>query len=192
MKETNDQELAQLLYQCGASNQRALESLYKKTSSALYGYAFNILGCEALSNEVLQDSFVQIWQKSVNYDAHKGKPTSWIYTIVRNRAIDKLRVERRHLRFGDAEKTTIDAENILGTSQPERDVANFQSMETFNKHFAKLPPNQQLSIRLAYMHGHSRQELAEILDANINTVKSWINRGLGCLEKRCDWALLDY
>ncbi|MFT6269619.1 MAG: RNA polymerase sigma-70 factor (ECF subfamily) [Alphaproteobacteria bacterium] len=84
-----------LIEACSLGDNFALETSYKKFAPLLHRYAFNILRNEALSNEVLQDSFIQIWKQSHSYRVEQGKPLTWLRTIVRNKAIDMLRAEKK-------------------------------------------------------------------------------------------------
>lgn len=176
--DTADHELVTLLGRCGTGNEKALEALYRRLSPFLNRYAFGIVRCEALSSEVLQESFIQIWENSAQYCEQRGKPLSWMCAIVRNRAIDKIRVEKKHQRFSHSDKEFVDVDQLPGKMQPELELVQKQTMHTFNRHLAELPVNVQRSITLAYLHGYSRKELAELLDTNVNTVKSWLHRGM--------------
>jgi RNA polymerase sigma-70 factor (ECF subfamily) len=176
--DTADQQLMTLLSHCGSGNEKALEVIYRRLSPFLNRYAFAIVRCEALSSEVMQESFIQIWENSAQYCEQRGKPLTWICTIVRNRAIDKIRVEKKHQRFSHSEKEFVDVEQLPGKRQPELELVHKQSMLTFNRHLAELPENVQRCITLAYLHGYSRKELAVLLGTNVNTVKSWLHRGM--------------
>lgn len=187
--EKSDEELSTLIDRCATGDGYALEVLYKRLSPYLNGYAYNIVRCEALSNEVLQDSFVQIWQHSARYCHRRGAPLTWICAIVRNRAIDKLRAETKHLRFSHTDTEVLDvdqlsdADQLSGVAHPENEAARQQSSLLLNQFLSELSLNEQRSINLAYMQGCSRTEIADVLDANVNTVKSWLRRGLKHLQR---------
>jgi RNA polymerase sigma-70 factor (ECF subfamily) len=184
---SND-ELAFLLQECSENNKAALEQLYKKVAPTLNRYAMGILRCEALSNEVLQDSMLQIWEKAEVFDAARGNPMSWMHAIVRNRAIDKIRTENKHLR-NYSEEQRMFAEHVPALAfQPETELSQDQLMSSLNHHFASLPKDQRLSLYLTYFYDLSRSELADALDTNINTIKSWLRRGLKSLKQHEDMA----
>ncbi len=180
--ETSNEELSILITRCASGSEFALEALYKRLSPYLNSYAYGIVRCEALSNEVLQDSFIQIWQNASRYSKRRGAPLTWMCAIVRNRAIDKLRVENKHLRFCYSDKDIVDVDSLPGVGQPELEAAQQQSKLIFNRYLTELPLNEQHSINLAYLQGYSRDELAGVLDANVNTVKSWLRRGMKHLQ----------
>ena len=183
MMKTTNEELISLLKQCGARNENALEILYKALSPFLNSYALRFVRCEALSNEVLQDSFVQIWENASCYCLERGKPLTWICSIVRHRAIDKLRAEKKHLRFSNPSQVRIEVDEIAGNSQPELEAVIEQSRLILHHQITELSANEQLSIKLAYLHDVSRTELAATLNTNVNTVKSWLHRGVKHLQQ---------
>lgn len=180
----NDDELTELLRSCALDDKNSLSSLYNCVSTNLNSYAFRYVRCEALSNEVLQDSFIQIWQSAGNYDAKRCKPITWMRMIVRSRAIDKLRAENKH----PESFTDVD---LISHRQPERELIQAQLKQQLRKNIANLPKNMQTSITYTYFHGFSRNELAVSLDTNINTVKSWLRRSLVNLQAHEDTEPLD-
>jgi len=179
----SNNELIFLLKECSKNNKVALEELYVKVIPTLKRYAMGILRCEALSNEVLQDSMLQIWEKADVFEAARGNPMSWMHAIVRNRAIDKIRTENKHLRhYNDEER--LFAEHVASDDfQPETELSREQLIDFLNHHFASLPNDQKLSISLTYFYDLTRTELAEALDTNINTIKSWLHRGIKSLKQ---------
>ena len=94
--QSNDQELIDLLARCQMKDQRAIKVLYDRLAPHLNGVAYRIVQSDELSNEVLQEAFVQIWQNAGSYEFKRSKPLTWITSIVRYRAIDKLQQEQRH------------------------------------------------------------------------------------------------
>lgn len=184
MKSNNlsDLEIIDLLSECSKHNRLALEKLYKRVFPILERYAMSILRCEALSNEVLQESMLQIWQKAHVFDPARGNPMGWMYTIVRNRAVDKIRIENKHLRNCNEEERLLPEQLASDALQPEDELSRDQLLAFFNHHFANLPSDQRLSIYLAYYYDLTRTELAEALGTNINTIKSWLHRGIKSLK----------
>lgn len=180
----DNEELMDLLARCALRDQKALESLYQKTAGYLNAVAYRVLGSTDSSNDVLQESFVQIWNNAASYTPNQGKPTTWLTSIVRYRAIDKLRHEKRH-----QNRPSHDEENDILLSTPDNDTQEeVYSRFRLNKQLRHCLDNMNIkfkqSIELAYLYGYSREELAETLDTNINTVKSWLKRG-GAKLKTC-------
>lgn len=181
--EVCDDEVALLISRCALRDQLALKTLYQKAAPLLNSIAFRLLRSEALSNEVLQDSFVQIWNNAGSYRRDQGKPMTWMSSIVRYRAIDKLKAEAKHNRRPDYEEELREIEQAFSGDEPEKDVSQQQSRALIDECLATLERKVRCCITLAYLQGYSREELADSLGANINTVKSWLHRGSERLKK---------
>jgi len=136
------------------------------------------------AEEVVQESFVNIWNQITEYSSARSAQLTWITAIVRNCALDWLR--RPNLERGDedydllVEAVADDAPGpdvILGASRDARALAEC---------LKQLTGNQRQTIILAYSHGLSHGELAQHLKQPLGTVKTWIRRGLdrlkGCMD----------
>lgn len=178
--------LEHLLARCALKDQSALRLLYDKTSSYLNAVAYRLLGSADKSDEVLQDAYIQIWQKADTYSSAKAAPLTWMASIVRYRAIDYLRSEKRHQNRVHQE---IEEEVLLTTPAPQNEEGRYElfrlnkqlraCLEEMNETFRKC-------LELAYLQGYSREELAQELDAKVNTVKSWLRRGSSSLKQCMD------
>src|SRR5436190_16145133 len=98
--------LGALLSRCALRDERAFADLYRYTSPKLFGVALRILRREDWAEEVLQESFVNIWNHAVAYAAAKSQPMTWMTSIVRNRSLDWLRRSRH-------EDTNVDYDLIV-------------------------------------------------------------------------------
>ena len=87
-------QLRQLLAQCSLGDRRAFETLYRSVGPRLHGVALRFMGRTDLAEEVLQESFVRIWNNASRYEAHLSAPMTWMINITRNQAIDQLRKHR--------------------------------------------------------------------------------------------------
>ena len=176
--------IAALMARCALRDQRAFHDLYRHTSAKLYGVALRIVRRDDWAEEVLQESFVNIWNHITEYSSARSAPLTWMTAIVRNRALDWLR--RPNLERGDedydllVEAVADDAPGpdvILGASRDARALAEC---------LKQLTGNQRQTIILAYSHGLSHGELAQHLKQPLGTVKTWIRRGLdrlkGCMD----------
>ncbi|MBX2858498.1 MAG: sigma-70 family RNA polymerase sigma factor [Cellvibrionaceae bacterium] len=177
MQKNKDEELADLLARCAMGDQRALKQLYDKTSPFLNGVAYRILRSDDLSNEVLQEAFVQIWQNAGSYREHLAKPLTWMTSIVRYRALDLLQSEKRHRNREDYEQEEKVLSNLESNQAPESDYAHAQLQQQLHECLGKMNDNVRQSIELAYLKGYSREEIAEHFGTKVNTVKSWLHRG---------------
>ena len=176
--------IADLMARSALRDQRAFRDLYRHTSAKLYAVALRIVRREDWAEEVLQESFVNIWNHIAEYSAARSAPLTWMTAIVRNRALDWLR--RPNLERGDedydllVEAVADDAPGpdvVLGASRDARALAEC---------LKQLTGNQRQTIILAYSHGLSHGELAQHLKQPLGTVKTWIRRGLdrlkGCMD----------
>ena len=177
-----DKNLIFLLKNCSEGDKVSLEELYIKVAPILNCYALKIVRSIEMSNEVLQD-IIQIWIKAATYNPERGKPMSWMFAIVRNRAFDKVRMEKKHFVNCNKESETLLAEYALDVEfNPETELSRAQTMDYINRYIDNLPPSHRISIYLTYVYGYSLVELSEILDTNINTIKSWLRRGIRSLK----------
>ena len=168
--------IGELIARCVQRDQRAFAELYRHTSAKLYGVALRILRREDWAEEVLQESFVNIWNHVGDYMAAKSAPMTWMTAIVRNRALDWLR--RPNLEQGGEDYDLL-IETIAGDSpDPETSLGSTRDAIALAECLRQLPANQRQSIMLAYMHGLSHGELAQHLREPLGTVKTRIRRGL--------------
>jgi RNA polymerase sigma-70 factor (ECF subfamily) len=134
------------------------------------------------TEDVMQEVLVQLWNKAHLYEPRKGKPLTWLTTMARNRAIDRIRSKQRRSRLnGDFE------EESKGV-QPEFDDSGHELLETKERDtilmraVSKLNPDQREAIELAYFSGLTQAEVAERLHEPLGTVKARIRRGVNRLE----------
>lgn len=186
--EPKDEELVTLIARCAINDQSALQLLVTRLSPYLNAVAFRILKSEDLSNDVLQEAFLQIWTNAASYRADKSKPLTWITSIVRYRALDRLDREKKHQDRVQANEDEDPFDRIEGEENPESDVQGEQERSLIESCMEGLNEKVGLAIKLAYIEGYSRDEIAEQFQTNANTVKSWLRRGAErlkqCLEAK--------
>jgi RNA polymerase sigma-70 factor (ECF subfamily) len=178
--------LMQLLARTALADQRAFAELYRLASPHLYAVALRILRESAAAEEVLQESFVNVWHHAGSYVAGKSQPLTWLTSIVRNRCLDQLR--RR-----EVDTITMDDEEHAMTIADEGPTPLELLLAGADAHAVKdcverLEAGQQQAIALAFYHGLSHSELARHLAQPLGTVKSWVRRGLERLRICLDGA----
>ena len=180
---TQDDELISLIGRCALRDQTALKALFEAIGPYLNAVAYRILRSDEAAADALQEAFLQIWNNAGSYRPHLAKPRTWLASIVRYRALDKLDSEQRHQQkfksFGYDEAI----EAIPGNHSPEADVQNSQLNFHIHRCLTTLGDNIKRSIELAYLHGQSREEIAQTFSTNVNTVKSWLHRGAERLKQ---------
>jgi RNA polymerase sigma-70 factor (ECF subfamily) len=180
--------LAELMARSALKDQRAFAELYRHTAAKLYGVALRILRRQDWAEEVLQESFVNIWNHLGEYSATRSAPLTWMTAIVRNRALDWVR--RPNLeRGGEDYELLLEATPDEGGG-PELALADSRDARALARCLDQLPASQRQSITLAYVNGLSHAELAQHMREPLGTVKTWIRRGLerlkGCLDGQTD------
>ncbi|WP_339539338.1 sigma-70 family RNA polymerase sigma factor [Pseudomonas sp. RA_15y_Pfl2_54] len=172
-------QLRQLLAQCSLGDRRAFETLYRSVGPRLHGVALRFMGRSDLAEEVLQESFVRIWNNASRYEAHLSAPMTWMINITRNQAIDQLR-KHRDRPLSDVEQDALADESPSAHDQ----LSSAREAHALNRCLDSLDGMQRQSISVAYFQGLSCTELAEHLATPLGTVKSWIRRGMERL-RRC-------
>ncbi len=171
--------LAGLLSRSALKDQAAFAELYRRASAKLFGVALRIVRRRDWAEDVLQESFVNIWHHASDYTASKSAPMTWMTSIVRNRCLDWLRRPREETPEafeGMLEGTADDAPGPLARLAQRSDATRLARC------LEALDPSQRQSITLAFFHGLSHSELAQHLRAPLGTVKTWVRRGLERLK----------
>lgn len=181
--------LADLLARTALADQQAFAELYRQTSSHLYAVALRILRESGAAEEVLQESFVNIWHHAGSYVAAKSQPLTWLTSIVRNRCLDQLR--RREVdtvTLDDEEQGMMFADDRPNPMELLLSGADALAVKTCVE---GLEAGQKQAIALAFYQGLSHSELALHLREPLGTVKSWVRRGLERLKACLDGAGLE-
>ena len=170
--------LESLLSRTALGDRNAFAELYRATSSKLFAVSLRIVRERPLAEEVLQDSFVNIWRRSSDYAAARSAPLTWMTAIVRNRSLD---IVRRSREAPDVEGEL--AANLVDESAaPARDAEAREQAHTIRQCLDELDPEQRQTIALAFFHGLTHSELASHLRKPLGTVKTHVRRGLAKLR----------
>ena len=132
-----------LLTRAAKGESAAVLALYDRHASALLALAIRVLGNRDEAEEVLQDSFVKIWQEAASYDANRAGFRAWACTIVRNRSLDVLR------RRGTAARTAVSAETPEAVPGPDATATETESAKRVRAAIAELPDAQRNALELA-------------------------------------------
>ncbi len=166
----NDEELVRLLQ---AGRIKGLSVLYDRYSSPLYGVIYRILRNHEVSEEILQDTFMKIWQQSQSYDPEKGKFLNWIVNIARNTAIDRVRLKRFNRKNAPLEQ--VGRQMIENPVNPE--TIGLKEI------VSQLSEEQRSIIDLIYYQGFTQSETADELGLPLGTVKTRLYRAINKLSK---------
>ncbi len=169
-----------LLERLAGGDQSALAALYDATSRLVYGLALRILGDPADAEEVTLDVYTQAWRQVGRYDASRGDALTWLLTLTRSRAIDRLRS-----RAGSRKREqALDTAAELATSEPDPESrsAFAERARRVRSALAVLSPEQRQVIELAYFEGLTHVEIAERIRQPLGTAKSRIRLGMAKLR----------
>lgn len=170
---TTISDVENMIVRAGIGDRDAFNSLYDATSAKLFGVCLRILNNRAEAEDALQDAFVRIWQKADSYAANGYSPMTWLITLTRNLAIDKLRARKAPAR-------DIDDVPDLRDSGPTPEDAALASSERaqIDTCLDDLEADRSEAVRGAYLEGESYQELADRFGVPLNTMRTWLRRSL--------------
>ncbi len=166
------------LRRSASGDRAALRTLYQNEAPRMLGVALRILRRRALAEEAVHDTFVQVWQRAGRFDPARGSGQTFLYAILRNRALNILRSEAR-TDLTDALDEDVPSEE----EGPEQVVARLSEIGALRRCLDRLDPRRRSAIVLAYAHGLSHGELAGRLGLPLGTVKSWLRRSLLTLRE---------
>ena len=172
--QADDAQLTAALTRCAGGDRSALRVIYDMEAPRMIGVAFRILRRRDLAEEAVHDAFMRIWRGAKSFDPGKGESRSWIYAVLRNRALTILRDETKFPVSDDDEWPEASAETSL---------AQLPEASALRRCLEQLDLRRRTAVVLAYAHGFSHGELAGKLGVPLGTAKSWTRRGLLSLQE---------
>lgn len=168
-------DLEDMLSRVALADRDAFDALYHATSAKLYAVCLSVLKDRPEAEESLQEVYVKIWQNAGRYAQNGLSPMTWLITIARNRAIDRLRARKSRPATSPAE----DAAAIpSGQPGPEAAAIRAEERKLLDKCLAQLDSPQASAVRAVYLEGITYADLAEREGRPLNTVRSWLRRSL--------------
>ncbi|TGN40658.1 sigma-70 family RNA polymerase sigma factor [Marinobacter confluentis] len=177
---TSTAGISKLIARVAQADRAAFSSLYQATAPKLLGVVLRILNNRAWAEEVIQDAYLKVWQKAGQFDEDKSSPITWMVSIARNSAIDELRKHPTGRTVNDDQLDQVPG----GQTTAQQQVEDQQSVNQLNHCIDQLEKERQDMVRLAYLNGWSRDDLAGQFGQPVNTVKTWLRRALQDI-KRC-------
>ena len=165
----------ELMNRIKAKDTVAFGQLYDQYKSLLYGMIVSIVKGREEAEDVLQEVFLRIWEKAHLFDADRGHVYSWIVTLTRNQAIDRIRSKGYQTQPKDGESPAILQETNF---DPLETTIFSDRSELVKKALNEIPAEQQEVIRIAYYRGMSQPEIAEHLNLPLGTVKTRTRLGM--------------
>jgi RNA polymerase sigma-70 factor (ECF subfamily) len=177
----SDDPIADLLQSVAAQDRAAFRQLYSEAGSKLMGVLIRMLGTRAEAEDALQEVFTRVWLRAGRYDATKGRGMTWLITLSRNHAIDRLRARPDHVSDDLALEAAADPSPRAETRMMAQGEAR-----RIGDCFETLEPDRALALRGAYLDGQSYLDLANRFDVPLNTMRTWLRRSLQKLRECMD------
>ncbi len=176
--------LARALTRAGTGDRAAFAEVYRRTSAKLFGICLRISPDRQAAEDVMQEVYAIIWRRAGGFDAGRASPITWLATIARNRAIDRLRASRR----AGLTRPIEDASDIADTrADAFAQLVARQDAGRLSACLDELDERVGGAIRRAFWGGATYAELAERASVPLGTMKSWVRRALlrlrDCLER---------
>ena len=186
---------AALVHRMVEGFESALEDLYDRYAQGIFAMAYRLTSDRGVAEEVVQETFLALWNRAESYDSNAGSLAAWLHTIARNRAIDRLRAAGRRptiIAMASSSGSEEDAAaaldrlvaggNVVAGSRPapapEDAVEAVARREAIRDAVATMPDQERTVILLAYQDDLSQSEIAERLGWPLGTVKTRTRRAL--------------
>jgi RNA polymerase sigma-70 factor (ECF subfamily) len=174
--------ISDLIGRVSLGDRAAFSALYDRTSAKLFGVSLRILRERSQAQDALQETYVKVWRNASLFSGMGQSPMSWLIAIARNQAIDMLRARGRPAADLDEAATVEDA-----APDPEQAALAGDEARRLALCLGELPAERAGALRAAYMEGYSYEELASRYKVPLNTMRTWLRRGLiglrECLER---------
>ncbi len=167
-----EKHIVELLHE---GNDKAISLLYEHYGDTLYGVAFKVVRNEEIAQDVLQESFVKIWNKSHTYDPAKAKLFTWLFRITRNTAIDKI----RSLSNKTDKEIQLDVSDVYNVGKEEIQP----ELIDMKKQLDRVEAKYRIVLEALFFEGMTQQEASEELGIPLGTIKSRLKIGLRELKK---------
>jgi RNA polymerase sigma-70 factor, ECF subfamily len=164
----------ELLHAIARRDEQALASLYDRYRVILFGLTVRILNSREEAEDVLQEVLLQVWRRASDFDEQRGRPFTWLVTLARSRAIDRLRLLGARHRLA----TSAAQEASEEVSDAALDAFKSEQREIVKRALAELPEEQRRTLILAYFEGLTQSEIATRLDTPLGTIKTRMRSGM--------------
>jgi RNA polymerase sigma-70 factor, ECF subfamily len=164
-----------LMNRIAQRDQGAMAELYQHYGHLVYGLAFRILQTRELAEEITQDTFLTVWNHPERWSPARGMLSSWLLTVSRYKAIDRIRREQRR---PDMQASPLNEELVYSEALPQPDDTRFEEGRLIRTFLSQLPPEQRQVIELAFFQGMTHTTMAQLLNIPLGTVKTRLRLGL--------------
>jgi len=177
---TTEMDDAEIMDAMVRRDPEALSVLYRQYGHVLKAVIMKVLHDDAEADDVLQEVLLQVWDRALTYSSEKGRLLSWLSTVARRRAIDRVRQACAYRRATDRYELETKHPNWeAGETRPvELEAQQDDVRELIDRQLDLLPDRQREAVTLAYLEGHSQREIASLTNTPLGTVKTRIELGL--------------
>ena len=179
--ELDDGALAALVQRVVGRDEKALEALYDATSARVHGLVWRIVQRAALAEEVVEDTYWQVWRQAPRFDGARGRPMTWLLAMARSRAIDALRRDER-FRHEELAEDGPAADGAAASPPPDLLDAT-RNAAALHAALSALEPKARQLVALAFFRGLTHEEIAEREAMPLGSVKSLIRRSLQAMRR---------
>ena len=177
MDPAEDQYNAELLRRIALGDEAAFAALYDRFSPVLYGLALRMMNDASEAEDVVQEGFAYVWRRAGAFDSSRSSAFAWAVMIVRNKAIDKLRVRLRGERLRDRVNTFPEQFTDRDEQSAQEPLFRERRTEVLSA-LSEMPGEQRQALELAFFSGLTHEQIAAQLGAPLGTIKARIRRGL--------------
>jgi RNA polymerase sigma-70 factor, ECF subfamily len=170
----------QLAERIAAGDAAALRAAYDEHAGRVLALALRIVRSKEEAEDVVQDTFLEVWRRAADYDASRGELAAWIMSMARSRSIDRVRRARVRQRHAQ------NSEPVVPGQTPADQAAASEDGETIRGVLLTLPNEQRLALELAYFEGLTQQQIAERTGTPLGTVKTRLRLALEKLSSQLE------
>ena len=171
-------DIENLIARVALGDRAAFSTLYDLTSAKLFGVALRVLNNRANAEDVLQETYMKVWRHAGRYMSNGMSPMTWLITIARNTAIDRLRAGRDTADLDDLADRLADS-----GPTPEQSAVAAGEAARITACLDQLEADRSQAVRGAYLQGLSYADLAQKFNVPLNTMRTWLRRSLISLRE---------
>jgi RNA polymerase sigma-70 factor (ECF subfamily) len=185
-------EAADLMARIVERDEKALDQLYERFSGALYAVILRIVKSREDADEILCEIFLQVWNKAATYDLARGATYTWLISMARNRAIDRIRSKGYKNSKQDADEPgELERLENPSSESPLEAVLLSERASAVREALRGISPEQREVLEIAYFEGYTQSQIAERLRMPLGTVKTRMRDGMKALQSllkgRIEW-----
>lgn len=187
----SEDPVGHLIGRVAQGDRAAFQALYAASAAKLSGVLTRILGNRSEVDDAMQEVFLRVWQRAAQYQPDRGSGLGWLIAVTRNHALDRLRARPERAGMRQVVARDEDGQDPLervaapGAGAEAGLVAEGEARRLLEC-FDLLEPDRAAAVKGAYLQGLSYQDLAERHGVPLNTMRTWLRRGLARLRECMD------